>query len=90
MLLVLSWNCCFSVWVGGVDVVNETQWVWAGSGELLAEDMYSNWAPSQPDNYLNEEHCMELSAYSREFNDQPYYYDKQFVCEKWYISLIYL
>ncbi|XP_041370456.1 C-type lectin domain family 4 member F-like [Gigantopelta aegis] len=72
-----------NVWVGGVDILKEGVWQWAGSGELLADELQSNWASFQPDNYLNAEHYMELNGYSRTFNDQSVNSNKKFACEKW-------
>merc|ERR1712124_183303 len=46
-------------WLGGHDLVREGQWTWTHSG-LRLSGRYQDWAPGEPNNMDNKEHCLDL------------------------------
>ncbi|KAL5004002.1 hypothetical protein ScPMuIL_017458 [Solemya velum] len=56
------------LWIGGSDLLIEGQWVYPGSTASLN---YTKWAGKQPDNYQNNEHCLELNrGVDFDYNDK--------------------
>ena len=53
------------MWVGGNDQEKEGCWVWSDGSPLL----WTEWGPSQPDNYTGDEHCMSVSNLHAKMND---------------------
>ena len=47
-------------YLGASDIQEEGNFVWVSTGQLLS---YSNWAPSEPNDGLGEEDCVELEFY---------------------------
>lgn len=45
-------------WIGATDLGHPGEWRWSLSGEKLT---YISWAPEQPNNLDNDQHCMALS-----------------------------
>jgi len=48
----------FTYWTSGNDLGKQSRHVWFGSGNPIGINI---WAPYQPDNYKNNEHCDELN-----------------------------
>ncbi|XP_078311288.1 CD209 antigen-like protein C [Crassostrea virginica] len=67
-------------WLGGSDVVVEGEWEWMTSHSRLT---YSHWAPGQPSNDANREHCLNIhSGFLYRWNDAPCTDRHWFICEK--------
>lgn len=69
----------FSVWIGGSDQQVEGVFVWIDSGNSFT---FTNWHANQPDNYNNDEHCVEMFARTGEWNGRHCSHSTPFVCEK--------
>ena len=75
-------------WIGLSDSDREDDWKWT-DGTQLDQDGYKNWADNQPDNYLNNEHCVIILIRTNEFspelngkwNDQPCSNGMYFICQ---------
>ena len=75
-------------WIGLSDSDREDDWKWT-DGTQLDQDGYKNWADNQPDNYLNNEHCVVILIRTKEFspelngkwNDQPCSNGMYFICQ---------
>lgn len=75
------------VWLAGSDRGHEGSFKWYPTEEPFEYTAWSgpangDWA--QPDNYENEEHCVEISgvnAHSAYWNDAPCWEKKRFICE---------
>ncbi len=65
------------LWVGMSDVAEEEKWEWVdGSGVS-----YTNWAPGEPNNYANDEDCLEIGYYaSGAWNDNACSVQHPFIC----------
>jgi hypothetical protein len=72
-----------AIWIGLNDISNEGSFVWADGGT----SSYSDFGPSQPDNYLEKEHCIQIvdwtAAGLRVFwNDEDCTTTATFLCAK--------
>ena len=56
-------------WIGLSDSDREADWKWT-DGTQLAQDGYKNWADNQPDNHLNNEHCVIILIRTKEFSPE--------------------
>ncbi|XP_076879089.1 galactose-specific lectin nattectin-like [Brachyhypopomus gauderio] len=66
-------------WIGGHDGVKEGQWLWSDGTEVN----FYYWRTNQPDNYLNNEDCMQMNAGDElKMNDNICYTRNPFVCKK--------
>ncbi|XP_076850622.1 galactose-specific lectin nattectin-like isoform X1 [Brachyhypopomus gauderio] len=66
-------------WIGGYDAVKEGQWFWSDG----TEGNFYFWASQQPDNYLNNENCMQMNAGEKlKMNDSICSNHFPFVCKK--------
>lgn len=75
------------IWLGGSDQEHEGMFKWYPEKEDFRFTAWSgpnngDWA--QPDNYENEEHCVEVASVSSKtlyWNDAPCWEKKRFICE---------
>eukprot|EP00057_Strongylocentrotus_purpuratus_P027654 XP_011682128.1 PREDICTED: macrophage mannose receptor 1 isoform X1 [Strongylocentrotus purpuratus] len=66
------------MWIGGTDFTNEGGWEWTdGSGFS-----YLNWAPNEPNNVGDSEHCMEIFTKTDTWNDNKCDIERGFICKK--------
>ncbi|XP_042610685.1 ladderlectin-like isoform X4 [Cyprinus carpio] len=66
-------------WLGGYDAVSEGTWLWSDGSNMNIQI----WAPNQPDNYNGNENCLVMNYQpSNNWNDNPCYDKKPFVCVK--------
>lgn len=71
-----GWNNGANFWIGITDIATEGEWV----DEAGNPAPYFNWAPNQPDNWQNAEHC--ATSYSAgDWNDDPCTSKHGFVCQ---------
>ncbi|KAM8830443.1 galactose-specific lectin nattectin-like [Synchiropus picturatus] len=63
------------IWTGGHDGVKEGVWMWTDGSKFGSPP----WAPGQPDNWKNNEHCMELN-FRRALNDFPCHVKRTYIC----------
>ncbi|XP_026543201.1 C-type lectin-like [Notechis scutatus] len=68
-----------NVWIGLQDVRQTGKWRWADESTYN----YKAWMKSQPDNYGNAEHCVELrlSTGFKEWNDSPCQKLNAYICK---------
>lgn len=75
------------VWLGGSDRGHEGAFKWYPEGEDFGFTAWSGEANGdyqQPDNFENEEHCVEISGVNQQtmyWNDAPCWEKKRFFCE---------
>lgn len=67
------------LWLGASDLDQEGTWIWESSKQLLGAGSYSNWWSDQPDNYKDNENCLQL--YLGAWNDYPCNLYNRYVCE---------
>eukprot|EP00117_Sycon_ciliatum_P008894 scpid15029/ scgid11407/ Macrophage mannose receptor 1; C-type lectin domain family 13 member D; C-type lectin domain family 13 member D-like; Macrophage mannose receptor 1-like protein 1 len=67
------------VWMGLSDQDRERYWRWA-DGTPLSRTRYSNWGPSQPNNYKNED-CVAIHSSDSMWYDRSCDEPHSFVCE---------
>ncbi|XP_033181796.1 asialoglycoprotein receptor 1-like isoform X3 [Anabas testudineus] len=67
-------------WIGLTDQNTHPVWKWVDG--TVVNTTY--WKKDQPDNYMNNEHCAEISTggYSSNWNDLPCTDNVKFICEK--------
>ncbi|XP_076879091.1 galactose-specific lectin nattectin-like isoform X2 [Brachyhypopomus gauderio] len=66
-------------WIGGNDALKEGQWFWSDGTEMN----FYYWSTNQPDNYLNNEDCMQMNVGDDlKMNDCICYMSYPFVCKK--------
>lgn len=66
-----------TLWVGMSDVADEGTWEWVDGSSVS----YTNWAPGEPNNYGNDEDCLEVGYYaSGAWNDNACSAQHPFVC----------
>ena len=67
-------------WFGGNDIEEEGVWKWTDSTPWE----FTDWAPSEPNNYGGQEDCLEQHWEGLEliWNDRPCTYNVPFVCSK--------
>ena len=63
-------------WLSGTDFGREGLFYWMNSGKSFT---YTNWNPSEPNNYNGREHCVQMIA-NRKSTDALRWYDAQ--CNK--------
>jgi hypothetical protein len=62
------------------DLFREGIWRWVGTNQHAS---FSDWAPNQPDNHKNNEHCVHFSHIAAyQWNDLPCQSSINFLCEK--------
>jgi hypothetical protein len=65
------------LWTGMTDYADEGQWSWADGSTVS----YTNWAPGEPNNFGNDEDCMELGYYADgKWNDNGCSAQHPFMC----------
>lgn len=72
------------IWIGGNDLDHEGQFVWKPSDKNMTYTNWSNDIWQQPDNYRDDEHCLELYVMDTTnvfWNDGPCWEKKRFICE---------
>uniref|UniRef100_A0A1B0CL44 Putative c-type lectin n=1 Tax=Lutzomyia longipalpis TaxID=7200 RepID=A0A1B0CL44_LUTLO len=70
----LDW---WPVWIGGYKYNDGTTWRWISNGE---EIRYSNWVSDQPDNWNNQENCLN-TRYDGQWNDLTCTQTHYFICQ---------
>jgi Lectin C-type domain/Tyrosine-protein kinase ephrin type A/B receptor-like len=68
-------------WLGANDQAVVFQWQWPGG----RHSSFTNWGPSQPDNYLNRERCLEMQS-TGSWNDLDCGATQGYVCETRFAS----
>ncbi|XP_034479484.1 C-type lectin 37Da-like [Drosophila innubila] len=74
----------FLYWTSGNDLGHQDQHVWFGSGHPIGIPI---WAPGQPDNELNVQHCDQLgfrmpnTQDKKGLDDANCLHEKRFICE---------
>ena len=67
-------------WIGIHDRFEENTWVYLSTNESVS---FTNWHKNQPDNYNNNEHCVEIGSGTQHlWNDLVCESKHKFVCEK--------
>ena len=66
-------------WIGASDMAVEGEFLWLpGTAELD----YSNWAPTEPDNYNNQDHCVAIDLHRNyQWADDICQEQRNFICE---------
>ena len=64
-------------WIGGTDRASEGSFAWS-TGEAMA---YQNWAANQPDDYAQNEDCMEIYRSGQWNDDQNEVFTRGFILE---------
>ena len=68
-------------WLDATDLLSEGDWVWASDNEGVMTT-FSHWAPGQPSNTNNAEHCLALDfATNLMWNDEDCGQRNNFICE---------
>lgn len=67
------------LWLGASDIDQEGTWIWESSKQLLGAGSYSNWWSDQPDNFKDNENCLQL--FLGAWNDYPCNSYNRYVCE---------
>ena len=70
-----------SLWLGGTDVIQERNFLWATSGTRITYDAFNDWHPQQPDNAGDSEHCLMIDQHSG-WHVAACSELKRYVCEK--------
>ena len=70
-----------SLWLGGTDILQEHNFLWATSGTRITYDTFNDWHPRQPDNARDSEHCLMMDQHSG-WHDASCSELKRYVCEK--------
>lgn len=68
----------YTAWTGGRNETKEMNFIWSESGEKVN---YTNWNPPNPDNYRNQEYCIQILDCGR-WNDNNCNRKLAFICEK--------
>ena len=74
-----------SGWIGGAKedwdnpVNKDSKWVWTDCSKW---DLYSDWAPLEPNNNGGEENCVEFLFATQHWNDRSCADKDKFVCSK--------
>lgn len=71
-------NGGYTAWTGGRYETKKMYFIWSESGEKVN---YTNWNPHNPDNYRNQEHCIQMLDCGR-WNDFNCDQKLAFICEK--------
>lgn len=77
------------VWIGGSDQINEKDLIWSNSGNKIT---FNQWSPHEPNDFKDNEDCIEMYASNGKWNDMSCGSTNPFVCEKninWYTENIY-
>ncbi|XP_005094809.1 C-type lectin domain family 4 member F-like [Aplysia californica] len=69
------------LWLGATDLGKEGIWTWVTSNRRLSVE---DWARTQPDNYKNNEHCLEIRKEigRKVWNDMPCDYKLGYLCQR--------
>ncbi|KAK3610047.1 hypothetical protein CHS0354_032404, partial [Potamilus streckersoni] len=59
--------------------MSENEWRWMGQNGASRPIMFTNWAPNQPDNFSDIEHCLEVV--NGHWNDEKCDAKRSFICE---------
>jgi hypothetical protein len=69
------------VWIGANDRDQEGDFEWTDGDNVGA--MVFDWSDTQPDNFQDQEHCVEIRIIDRQWNDRPCTGDPQaYLCER--------
>ncbi|CAG2199728.1 unnamed protein product [Mytilus edulis] len=69
-----------SFWLGGTDIQNEGDWIWASSQTVLTFD---DWTVDAPNNRFGNEHCLAIRKLNGfQWNDDDCSSSFRFICEK--------
>ena len=67
------------VWIGGTRINQDGTWVWTDCSKW---DLYSDWAPLEPNNNGGDENCVEFLFATKHWNDRRCTDKDKFVCSK--------
>eukprot|EP00965_Chrysotila_dentata_P213512 6187659-Pleurochrysis_carterae.AAC.6 len=68
-------------WIGGNDIAHEGVFRWEGGGVIT----YENWMKREPNNYNDNEHCIEIATgteFGDGWNDQNCNKKQNFICQE--------
>ncbi|KAK3094973.1 hypothetical protein FSP39_008539 [Pinctada imbricata] len=66
-------------WIGASDMAVEGEWLWL-PGATRTD--YTNWAPGEPDNFKNQDHCAVIDAHKNyQWEDDNCVEKRNFICE---------
>jgi hypothetical protein len=70
----------YTFWIGLADAIKEGDFKWIDD---RSTPTFENWAPNQPDNFMNIEDCVHLiTSRNYEWNDRRCIDRLKFVCEQ--------
>jgi len=73
-------------WLGASDLETESEWIWTEGHVPMT---YKNFAPGEPDNANNHEHCLEFNFGDNfKWNDNSCENKYNFVCEISYVFTV--
>ncbi|XP_061185479.1 C-type lectin domain family 4 member K-like [Saccostrea echinata] len=71
------------VFIGGTDAFEEGNMVWWSTLQSVDPGLHHLWSPNQPDNFNNNEHCMNLiKPEDYKLNDGSCQSKYPFICER--------
>ncbi len=56
-------------WLGLKKSSDGPYWAWPSTGQALTPDLYSNWAPNEPDNQGGFDECVRMLCENGEWDD---------------------
>lgn len=70
------WLC--SVWTGGKRST-ESEFIWSKNGNIIT---FAQWSPGDPNDIEGNEDCIDMFAFTGEWNDRKCDHNTFFMCEK--------